>query len=71
MGGGGFDRAAYAFSPVGVTVPLLLQNHYHFTGFNHDMLVSIENLSGTVYTDRLTGDGNSNVCCGASTGTII
>ena len=63
-GGAGNDRATYyltnpAFG--GVTVSLMLQGQPQDTGAQGwDTLVNIENLSGTPFSDTLTGDNGDN-----------
>jgi Ca2+-binding RTX toxin-like protein len=59
-GGSGFDRAGFFFSPVGVTVSLLLQGVAQNTGEGLDTLVDIENLSGGPLDDTLIGDNGAN-----------
>lgn len=63
-GGDGSDRATYYLTnPTfgGVTVSLLLQGQPQNTGAQGwDTLVNIENLSGTPFSDTLTGDDNAN-----------
>jgi Ca2+-binding RTX toxin-like protein len=63
-GGLGSDRATYYLTNPqfgGVTVSLLLQGQPQNTGAQGwDTLVNIENLSGTPFSDQLTGDDNDN-----------
>ena len=63
-GGAGFDRASFFHSTPsagGVTVSLLLQGTAQNTGLTGlDMLIGIEQVSGTPYNDTLTGDDNDN-----------
>jgi Ca2+-binding RTX toxin-like protein len=66
-GGDGFDRVGYySGAAAGVTVDLGLQGVAQNTGQGWDTLVGIENVSGTVYQDTITGDGNDNVLWGAA-----
>lgn len=60
-GGAGLDRVSYYLegSP-GVTVDLNLQGSAQNTGQGHDVLVSIEHVSGTPGSDTLTGDNLAN-----------
>ena len=58
-GGGAFDQAIYADSPVGVMV--FLSPGLGFGGTAEgDVLVNIENVSGSEYDDVLSGDGGRN-----------
>ena len=58
-GGGAFDQAIYKDSPVGVMV--FLSPGLGFGGTAEgDVLVSIENVSGSEYADVLSGDGGRN-----------
>jgi Ca2+-binding RTX toxin-like protein len=64
-GGLGQDRAGYYHtnsSLGGATVSLLLQGQAQYTGaFNGtDVLTGIEHLSGTPFSDSLTGDAGDN-----------
>lgn len=62
-GGAGTDTAAYEFSSNGVTVGL--DGSGIFGGdAQGDTLVSIENLTGSVYSDTLTGSNGANVLRG-------
>ncbi len=60
----GLDTADYGDSPNGVTVSLALQGVPQATGFGNDTLVSIENLRGSEFNDRLTGDEGDNILLG-------
>jgi Ca2+-binding RTX toxin-like protein len=61
-GGAGFDRAGYFNgATTGVTVDLRLQGVAQNVGqLGWDTLTNIEAVSGTIYGDTLTGDGNDN-----------
>lgn len=59
-GGAGFDRATFYNLNNGVTVSLLLQGSPQNTGQGWDTLVNIEAVSGSVFSDVLTGDDNDN-----------
>lgn len=63
QGGGGFDVADYSGSPAGVRVDLGAgaAGGGDATG---DTLNSIENLIGSAFSDRLTGDGGQNIIDG-------
>jgi Ca2+-binding RTX toxin-like protein len=63
-GGDGFDRAGFFGSTVGVHVDLNLQGQAQDTGQGMDILIGIEDLSGTPYGDTLTGDGGDNFLWG-------
>lgn len=58
-GGAGLDRAAFAFSEVGVHVSLALTDAQN-TGFGKVTLSKIENLSGSDFNDNLAGSGGDN-----------
>ncbi len=60
----GSDTADYGDSPSGVTVSLALQGSPQNTGFGNDTLFSIENLRGSEFNDRLTGDDGANILLG-------
>jgi Ca2+-binding RTX toxin-like protein len=61
-GGAGIDRAAYFTAAAGVTVDLRIQDgSAQNTGAaGHDILLNIENLSGSIYADTLYGNDNDN-----------
>lgn len=66
-GGAGFDRAGFFNSAGGVTVDLSIvgpQNNGHETV----TLIGIEDLSGTIWDDKLTGDGGANWIWGSISG---
>jgi Ca2+-binding RTX toxin-like protein len=66
-GGAGTDTANYSSSTVGVTVNLNLTIAQTSTGdASGDILLNIENVSGSTLADTLTGDGNANVIAGDS-----
>lgn len=71
-GGDGFDRAAYVLLPtdpqVGATVDLALQGVAQDTGHGFDTLFGIEHVSGTLYSDTLSGDGGANWLWGSVAG---
>ena len=68
-GGLAWDIASYAHSPGGVTVDLTLtgpqatENNHDAAG---DTLIRIENLEGSNYSDRLTGDDGPNWLVGGA-----
>ncbi|HET9427466.1 MAG TPA: calcium-binding protein, partial [Allosphingosinicella sp.] len=72
-GGNGFDRVGYAAGATsGVTVDLNLQGVAQDTGSQgFDTLVGIENVSGTIFNDVLTGDAGDNWLWGGSDGTGV
>lgn len=73
-GGSGNDRVSYAFlagAGSGVTVNLNLQGAQQNTGHGLDTLIGIEHVSGTIYNDVLTGDGNANWLWGGSNGSGV
>ncbi|MBC6981701.1 calcium-binding protein [Caulobacter sp. 17J80-11] len=65
-GGAGIDTATYANSAAAVTVRLTTTNAQVTGGAGSDTLVGIENLTGSRYDDRLTGDDGANVLTGGS-----
>ncbi|MCP4074541.1 MAG: hypothetical protein GY742_22905, partial [Hyphomicrobiales bacterium] len=64
QGGDGTDTATYANAASGVTVYLQYTGRDVGGGQGVDTLVSIENLTGSAYDDRLIGDANDNVLTG-------
>jgi Ca2+-binding RTX toxin-like protein len=76
IGGTGIDTADYSNGDVnginytgargGVTVTLGLVGAQNTGGADSDTLVSIENLTGTIFTDTLTGDSGNNVLDGGA-----
>ena len=61
-GGLGVDTAYYANSTAGVTVNLTIATAQTSTGdASGDILSGIENITGSVFADTLTGDGNNNL----------
>ncbi len=63
-GGNGTDTASYASASAGVTVSLALTEAQDTLGAGLDTLVSIENLSGSDFSDTLSGDANANTISG-------
>jgi Ca2+-binding RTX toxin-like protein len=64
-GGTGVDTATYLTAASGVTVNLTLAGQAQNTGGGGgDTLVSIENLTGSGFTDFLTGDAGANALLG-------
>ena len=59
-GGSGNDTADYGDAASAVTVALTLLQAQNTGGAGTDILTGIENLSGSVYDDVLTGDGGGN-----------
>ncbi|MBC6981706.1 hypothetical protein [Caulobacter sp. 17J80-11] len=66
IGGEGIDTASYANSAAAVTVRLTNPNAQVTGGAGSDTLSGIENLTGSRYADRLTGDDGNNVLTGGS-----
>jgi Tol biopolymer transport system component len=65
IGGGGNDTANYSTSAKGVTVNLALTTKQVSKGdASGDVLSSIENISGSAFADKLTGNGKNNVLSG-------
>ena len=64
-GGGGFDIAAYSEASAGVTVDLALSGSAQDTlGAGIDTISGVEDLMGSEFADRLSGDGASNFLFG-------
>ena len=65
IGGGGNDTANYSTSAKGVTVNLALTTKQVSKGdAAGDVLSSIENVSGSAFADKLTGNSKNNVLSG-------
>ena len=64
-GGNGSDTAAYASALSGVSVDLSLTAAQNTGGAGNDTLISIQNLTGSAFSDTLSGDGGDNVLSGA------
>ena len=62
-GGAGFDRAGFFNEPGAVTVDLRIAGP-QFNGCEMVTLIGIEHVTGTVFDDRLTGDGGANWIAG-------
>lgn len=58
-GGGGLDTVSYATHSAGVTVDLA--NASAVCGTEHDTVSGFTNVTGSLYADSLTGDGNANL----------
>jgi Ca2+-binding RTX toxin-like protein len=69
-GGNGIDTAVYTSSAAAVTINLAsgTGSGSHAAG---DKLASIENILGSAFADKLTGDGGDNVLTGAGAGDTI
>jgi len=66
-GGDGSDTAAYSSATSGVTVSLSITTAQAAGGGQGtDTLISIENLTGSIYADTLTGNSNANVLTGGA-----
>ncbi|MHC8291310.1 retention module-containing protein [Pseudomonas sp. XS1P51] len=63
-GGIGNDTASYAHATAGVKVDLSLLGAQNTSGAGTDTLTAIENLIGSNFDDKLTGDHNSNIITG-------
>ena len=71
-GGAGFDRLSFFVgATAGVTVDLNIKGVAQDTGRGSDTLVGIEHVSGTPFSDTLTGDGGDNWLWGSGTGNDI
>ncbi|KQV33397.1 MULTISPECIES: hypothetical protein [unclassified Rhizobium] len=60
----GVDTASYGDATAGVTVNLSLTGSQDTKGAGFDKLVSIENLIGSAFDDRLTGSAAANILSG-------
>jgi len=69
-GGIGSDTASYSNSTAAVSVNLStgINTGGHASG---DVLVAIENLTGSIFDDKLTGDGNANTLNGYNGNDVI
>ena len=65
-GSSGTDTVSYAYATGGVTVSLARDSAQATGGSRSDRLVSIENLSGSPYHDKLTGSSAANRLDGAA-----
>ncbi len=61
-GGAGTDTVSYAYATAGVTASLA--SGYTTVGSGFDILVSIENVTGSNHNDSLTGNSSANVLNG-------
>ena len=65
-GGDGVDTVSYQSAKAGVTVDLSQASYQDTQGAGLDKLVSIENLIGSNYDDKLTGDAHDNILQGGA-----
>ena len=65
-GGPGSDTASYRSAVSGVTVSLSLAGPQNTVGAGTDTLISIENLTGSIFNDTLSGDAGANVLDGGA-----
>lgn len=70
-GGDGIDTASYVDSAYGVTIDLLNQNNNNGGSAIGDVLTNIENISGSLFADKLTGDDNNNTLKGDAGNDLI
>ena len=63
-GGGGLDTASYLSATAGVRVDLGIAGAQNTLGAGSDTLISIENLTGSRFDDRLIGNNQANVMQG-------
>jgi Ca2+-binding RTX toxin-like protein len=63
-GGSGVDTASYEHATAGVMVSLAITGPQHTIGAGIDTLTSIENLTGSLFDDVLTGSSISNLLIG-------
>lgn len=71
IGGDGIDTLTYAGSSAAVTVSLALTTAQATGGSGTDTVSGFENLFGSTYNDRLTGDGNNNIITGGAGNDIL
>ncbi|HEX6741123.1 MAG TPA: calcium-binding protein, partial [Sphingomicrobium sp.] len=64
-GGSGVDRVSYTSSSVGVTVSLAVAGPQN-TGQGMDTLIGIENITGSLFNDVLTGNASNNSFTGST-----
>lgn len=65
-GGEGQDTAAYANAGSGVSVDLNRADFQTVNAATSDLLINIENLTGSAHADSLTGDAGGNVLTGGA-----
>ena len=65
-GSTGTDTVSYAYAASAVSVNLAVATAQATGGSGNDTLISIENLNGSNYNDRLTGSGGINLLNGAA-----
>lgn len=65
-GGNGSDTASYASASAGVTVDLGIVGAQNTGGAGFDTLISIENLTGSSFNDRLIGNSGVNTIQGGN-----
>ncbi|MET0238886.1 MAG: Ig-like domain-containing protein [Sphingobium sp.] len=70
-GAGGTDNASYSRAGAGVTVSLAIAGAQNTGGAGIDTLISIENLSGSIFNDILTGNNGNNVINGSDGADIL
>lgn len=63
-GGGGIDTASYEGAATGAIVNLGLTSAQNTVGAGTDILLAIENLTGSSFNDTLTGNADNNVLNG-------
>lgn len=63
-GGNGMDTASYDGASGGVSVSLAVTQWQQTGGSDRDKLRNIENLSGSEFSDQLTGNNSSNILTG-------
>lgn len=65
-GGAGQDRASYAYSSVGVDIDLARTGPQVGGDAEGDVLVSVENITGSDHDDRIVGDAGKNEIAGGA-----
>ncbi|QGP78033.1 beta strand repeat-containing protein [Sphingobium sp. CAP-1] len=63
-GGAGVDSVSYEHATAGVVVSLAISGAQNTRGAGVDALVGFENIRGSTFDDRLTGDDHGNVISG-------
>ncbi|TXI89046.1 MAG: calcium-binding protein, partial [Cupriavidus sp.] len=66
VGGGGVDTVSYAGASAGVTVSLALTTAQNTVSAGSDTISGFEDVLGSAFDDRLTGDANANTLTGGA-----
>lgn len=65
-GGLGSDTVSYSDATVAVKVSLAITKSQNTGGSGYDTLISIENIEGSIYADKLTGNSGANILSGGA-----